>query len=214
MTGPATAKGLPTQPPAPARPGSDDIAALVADAVAGDRAAWDRLIHRYTPMVGHVARGYRLAEGDVEDVVQAVWMRCFQNLDRIRDPRALPGWLKTTAQNEALRVANARRRSEPIDPVDLERLLGDHVDADGTAQLLRDEADQVVRDGLAELTPEHRRLLLLLHHDSRPSYRDVSRVLGMPTGSIGPTRARCIAKLRQTRAVSRYVESTTLARTA
>lgn len=214
MSGPASSTGLPAQGQARLVPDSDELPLIVADAIAGDRRAWNRLVHRYSAMVGRVARGYRLTEGDVEDVVQAVWMRCFESLGRIRDPRALPGWLKTTAQNEALRVANARHRSEPTDPIDLERLLGDDADPDGTGRLLRAEADQVVRDGLAELTPAHRQLLLMLHNDSRPSYRDIGRVLGMPTGSIGPTRARCIAKLRQTLAVSRYAESTGLARTA
>ena len=94
-----------------------------------------------------------------------------------------------------------------MDPVDLERLLDRTGVADGSADLLRAEAGQAVRDALAELPVEYRRLLLLLHADAQPSYREISQALGIPAGSIGPTRARCLAKLRRTSALRSYLDA-------
>jgi RNA polymerase sigma factor (sigma-70 family) len=181
--------------------------ALIPAAAAGDRAATANLVNRYTSLIRNVARGYRLTESDVEDVIQTVWMRCFQHLARLREPRALPGWLKTTAQHEALRLSTAQVRSTATDPADLERLLDRTGVADGSADLLRQEAGRVVRDGLAELSAAQRRLLILLHADAQPSYREISEALGIPQGSIGPTRARSLAKLRRTAALRNYLDA-------
>lgn len=118
---------------------------------------------------------------------------------RVREPRALPGWIVTTTRNEALRTLSAQRRVEPADPQVDDRL--DTVNNEDLAtNLLRAEQRQAVRAGLEELRSEHRELLLLVS-DSEISYRQISRRLGMPTGSIGPTRARCLQKLRDTTAV-------------
>ena len=167
------------------------------------------MVERYSSMLPNVTRGYRLndADVDVEDVVQAVWLRCFQHLSQLRDARALPGWLKTTAQHEALRLSPSRARSMSVDPVDLERMLDGTGIADCSADLLRAEAGQAVRDGLAELPVESRRLLLLLHADVQPSYREISRELGIPAGSIGPTRARSLAKLWRTVALRSHLDA-------
>src|SRR6478752_4205833 len=123
--------------PARAASGSDSLCSLVPAAAAGDRDAWNHLVERYSSMIRNVARGYRLNHGDVEDVVQTVWLRCFQHLSQLREPRALPGWLKTTAQHEALRLSTSLSRSTSMDPVDLERLLDRTSVADGSADLLR-----------------------------------------------------------------------------
>jgi len=197
-----------TDPALPKQASEDDrLDALVPAAAAGDRDAFNRLVDRYTPLIRNVARGYRLSQFDVDDVVQTVWMRCFQHLAGLREPRALPGWLKTTTQHEALRLSTAQVRSTAMDPVDLERLLDRNEVADGCVDLLRAEAGQAVRDGLAELSSTQRRLLVLLHADAEPSYREVSRVLGIPQGSIGPTRARGLAKLRQSLPVRTYLDN-------
>jgi RNA polymerase sigma factor (sigma-70 family) len=189
--------------------GSDDLCVLVPAAVAGGRDAWNHLVGRYTTMIRNVARGYHLNNGDVEDVVQTVWLRCFQHLSQLREVRALPGWLKTTAQHEALRLSTSHARSISMDPIDLERML-DRTDdgSDGSVDLLRAEANQTVREALDELPAGHRKLLTVLYDDAQPSYRDISQVLGIPTGSIGPTRARCLAKLRRTIALRSYQDVT------
>jgi len=196
----------PGSPVLPQQGELDSLSSLVPAAAAGDRDAWERLVARYSSMVGNVARGYRLNAGDVEDVTQTVWMRCFQHQSQLRDARALPGWLKTTTQHEALRLCTSQTRSTSMDPVDLERMLDRTGVADGSTDLLRAEADQAVRDGLAELSPGQRRLLVLLHADAQPSYREISQALGIPAGSIGPTRARGLAKLRRTEALRNYLE--------
>jgi RNA polymerase sigma factor (sigma-70 family) len=184
--------------------GADGLGVLVAAAAAGDRHAWRDLVGRYTSMVRSVARGYRLNDSDVDDVAQTVWLRCFQHLSRLREPRALPGWLKTTTQHEALRLSTSRARWTSMDPVELERALDRTDVSDGSGDVLRAEAGQALRDALAELPGNHRRLLAMLHSEVQPSYRDISQALGIPAGSIGPTRARSLEKLRRTSVMRSY----------
>jgi RNA polymerase sigma factor (sigma-70 family) len=173
-----------------------DLPELVAAAVSGNRAAWNSLVERFAPLVTSVIRRFRLTESDADDVRQNTWLRLVEHLEGIREPRALPGWIVTTTRNEALRVLSARRRVEPADPQIDDRL--DTINNEDLAtNLLLAERRQAVRAGLAELRSEHRELLLLVS-DPEISYRQISRRLGMPTGSIGPTRARCLQKLRDT----------------
>ena len=168
----------------------------------GDQAAWNALIQRCTPVVLCITFRYRLSRSDAEDVSQTVWLRLLENLMNVRDPRALPGWISTTTNREALRVSALARRVAPMDP---SVLVGVHPrgadDAGVDHELLRLERDRAVRDGLAELTAEHRNLLILLHTEPKVSYQEISSTLGVPHGSIGPTRARCLKKLRSTAAV-------------
>ena len=173
-----------------------DLPELVAGAVSGNRAAWNSLVERFAPLVTSVIRRFRLTESDADDVRQNTWLRLVEHLEGIREPRALPGWIVTTTRNEALRVLSARRRVEPVDPQVDDRL--DTLNNEDVAMnLLLAERRHAVRGGLAELRSEHRELLLLVS-DPEISYRQISRRLGMPTGSIGPTRARCLQKLRDT----------------
>ena len=179
-----------------------DPSDLVMAANDGDRLAWNTLVARYTPLVVQVTRRYRLSPSDSDDVCQVVWMRVLQYLDKIREPRALPGWIATTAKNESLRVVTTDRRTHPVDP-----LSGSHLDAaDGGAELdeelLASERRDALRSGLAELEPRQRELLLMVCAEPPVSYAEISRRLGIPVGSIGPTRARCLAKLRATAAVT------------
>jgi len=95
----------------------DPLGELITAAVAGNQRAWAALYERYAPLVSAVCRRYRLAPSDVDDVNQVVWMRLVQNLGRLREPRALPGWIVTTGKHEALRVLELRRRTEPADPM-------------------------------------------------------------------------------------------------
>jgi len=173
-----------------------DLPELVVAAVGGNRAAWNSLVERFAPLVTSVIRRFRLTESDADDVRQNTWLRLVEHLEYIREPRALPGWIVTTTRNEALRVLSARRRVEPVDPQVDDRL--DPInDEDLATNLLLTERRQAVRAGLAELRSEHRELLLLVS-DPEISYRQISRRLGMPIGSIGPTRARCLQKLKDT----------------
>ena len=182
------------------------LADLVAGARRGERWAWDALVERYRPLVRAVASGYRLNRGDVEDVDQTVWLRLVENLDRIREPRALPKWLITTAGNESLRLARNGQRTLLIGALD--EALQEHCAEQGAAldtDLLRRELAESVQQGLAELPAAQRRLLRLLAGERQLSYREISRILAIPVGSIGPTRARSLARLRATAAVREYV---------
>lgn len=194
-----------TRPSSGWLPATRDVVELVSAARNGDSSAWKSLIERYAPIVESVTRQYRLSRADAEDLSQGVWLRLFENLARIREARALPGWIKTTTKHEALRILAARRRSEPVDPTVLATLHIQDPDLDVDHDLLRFERVRAISDGLAELAPQHRNLLVLLHTEPRASYQKVSTTLGMPQGSIGPTRARCLEKLRKTEAVQTFV---------
>jgi RNA polymerase sigma factor (sigma-70 family) len=158
---------------------------LVAAARQGDPTAWNALVERYTPLVRSVTRQYRLSVPVAEDVSQSVWLRLFENLNRLREVRALPGWIKSTTRNESLRVLAERRRTAPTDPSVLAMHDQAGTDEGVDGDLLRRERDRALADGLAELAPAHRRLLVLLHAEPKVSYQDISRTLRMPPGTIG-----------------------------
>jgi RNA polymerase sigma factor (sigma-70 family) len=172
---------------------------LVAAAVAGDSAAWNALVDRYTPLVLSVVRRHRLGS-DADDVVQTVWLRLVENLGNVREPAALPGWIMTTARNECLHVL---RRNKQVTPAD----LGEEGWPEGSGEpavdtdLLATERHQTLLLALAELPERQRSLLLLLIEDPPLPYEEISRRLGLPVGSIGPTRARALARVRSFHAV-------------
>ncbi len=198
-------------PDPPADPGeATDIGVLVADALRGERRAWAGLVSRYLPYVRAIARSYRLNDADVEDVGQTVCLRLVEHLGRIREPRALPAWIGATARHESLRLASNQRRTDPVDPLDhsnFDSSIDDHVEVD--AQLLGAEQARVLRDGLAHLPRTHRDLLLLLTGDQRRNYYEIGELLAMPVGSIGPTRARALARLRTAPAIQEYLATDT-----
>ncbi len=180
---------------------------LVSRARAGDQASWNALVDRYLPLVNAVIARFRLSPADADDVNQTVWLRLVEHLDDLREPRALPGWLSTTCRNEALRVIRRRGRDTPTDPqgVTFERLGEDGAfDED----LIHAERAQALRDGLLELPAGRRELLELLLTDPPISYDEISAKLGIPKGSIGPTRARALEQLRNTRAMRALVAAT------
>jgi len=180
------------RPDAPAR---GEILQIIRDAIAGHEGAWRELYRCYNPLIVSVARQYRLSADAVEDVSQNVWGRLVTHLGGIREPLALPGWIVTTTRNEALRVHRSDGRSTPIDPQTDPRL--ERVDrADPSENLLRSEQVRELEAMVAELKVGQRRLVRLFLADPQPSYAQISEQLGIPVGSIGPTRARCLAQLR------------------
>lgn len=179
-----------------------DISDLVAGAREGDQGCWGELVERHQPIIDAVTRRYRLGREDAADVSQTVWLQLTCHLDTIREPRALPGWIKVTAEREAYRMIRIGRRTTSLEPI-----ACFHEDASGTelhfstvteevdADLLRTEERAAVREGLATLKPNQRELLLMLVAEPAVSYAEISGELGLPIGSIGPTRARCLRKL-------------------
>lgn len=188
---------------ASAQPGlGEAVGDIVELACRGEDGAWRTLIDRCRPIIRSVCRGFRLPGSDVDDVVQTVCLRLFENLGRIHTPQALPAWIVTTARRECLLLVRRRGQFVPTDSMDE---LDGHETHGIDADLLRAELAGVVRDGLAELTRTQRDLLLMLADDQPHSYREIGCVLAMPIGSIGPTRARGLQRLRRSPAVARYI---------
>lgn len=189
----------------PPGPPADDRTAteLVTAALAGDERAWAEIVHRHTALVLARARQFRLGQQQTEDVAQTVWLNLLEHLAELREPEALPGWISTATRHECLRVVNLARRSVPVDPSTGRLDVPDDTGLD--ADLLRSERQAALRAALAELPPHQRDLLLLLSTDPPPSYQEISVRLGIPVGSIGPTRQRGLARLRRTDAIRAYV---------
>lgn len=181
------------------RPVTDpDQAALrevVAAAGDGDPMAWAVLMRRYGNMVMAIARRCRLSEADVSEVHQVTWLRMVENIGRIEQPERIGAWLATTAKRESLRVVRARGRVT----FDHEGLLqrADPCAVALDAGPIGEERAAAVRRAFALLPPHCQRLLRILTEDDLPSYKEISRVLAMPIGSIGPTRGRCLERLRR-----------------
>ena len=179
---------------------------LVAAAIDGDPAAWNALVDRYSPLVLSVVRRHRLQGSDADDVVQTVWLRLVENLGGLREPAALPGWIATTARNACLHLLRGHRQVVPADvgeegwPVAADE---SPVDTD----LLAAERHEALLMALAELPERQRQLLLLLIEDPPLSYDEISRRLDLPIGSIGPTRARALARIRSFQAVQALLQA-------
>lgn len=181
----------------------EPLSTLVPAAREGDQHAWDAIVDRFLPLVGAIVRGHRLSEADGDDVSQTVWLRLVEHLGDLREADALPGWIRTTTRNECLRLLAARGRVRPVDPQEDAAAGGlDAVEDDVAGDdLLAAERRQLLRDALDELPAGRRDLLLLLLEDPPVGYEEISRRLGIPIGSIGPTRARALDQLRRTRSL-------------
>lgn len=169
---------------------------LVVRARDGDARAWESLVDRLASRVWAVARAHRLSPADADDVSQITFMRLWTHLRSIREPDRVGAWVASTARHESLRVLKRAGRQIPT---------GDDEDFEGAdtlapppeARLVASERQLEVWDALAELPAPCQRLLRLLMADPPPSYDEITIALGMPQGSIGPTRRRCLDKLRQ-----------------
>ncbi len=166
---------------------------MVAAAGGGDQAAWSDLVARFRGRVIRVARAHGLDPYQADDVAQETWLRLYRNLGTVRDPFSLGAWIETTARRESLRLLVGRRREE---------LTGDDVGVDRPAADDGDDAELEERRaalarGLRKLSRRQRTLMESLLAEPAPSYADVSTRIGIPIGSIGPTRGRCVKRLRQ-----------------
>jgi RNA polymerase sigma factor (sigma-70 family) len=166
----------------------------VRRAAAGDQTAWGCLVERYNAMLWSIARSFRLSLPDGSDVVQTTWLRLVEHLDRINEPDRIGSWLATTARNECL--VHLRRQGRQGVSIETVSEVVDGRATPGEA-LLRGERDEALWAALGNVSSPCRQLLRILAGDPPPSYQEVSAVLDIPVGSIGPTRARCLEKLRQ-----------------
>jgi RNA polymerase sigma factor (sigma-70 family) len=171
-----------------------DLERLVAAAARGDEAAWEEIVDRFASLVWATARAHRLSRDDAADVAQTTWLRLVENLDRIQDPERLGAWLATTARRESLRKLRLGARERPSDEPDLfEAPAENSVDR----LLLQRERDGALWEAFSWLSDRCKTLLRLLVAEYEPSYEEVSAALGLPIGSIGPTRMRCLDRLQR-----------------
>ena len=168
-----------------------EVGDLVARARRGDRGAWDALVARYSRLVLSVARAQGLREADREDVGQVVWLKLAQNLDRLTNPDAVGAWLATTSKRESLRLGARGAREVPSEG-ELFDGIADNQDVEET--VLRNERDRELWAGFGRLSARCQSLLRLIAEEW--PYEEISQTLAMPVGSIGPTRQRCLDKLR------------------
>jgi RNA polymerase sigma factor (sigma-70 family) len=170
------------------------VTTLVAAAAAGDRRATEALIERFSGLVWSIARSYRLSGADAADVSQVVWLRLVENVGRIREPGSVGAWLASVTRHECLRLL--RRSEREVTTADQFELeiggIGDEVDL----ELLSDERGTALRQAFEALPPRWRALLEVLMDAPLASYEEVAAAVGMPIGSIGPTRRRCLERLR------------------
>ncbi len=179
---------------------------LVTRARTGDRQAWNTLVERYAPLIWSICCRHQLGAG-AEDISQSVWLRLVGQLDKIRDPAALPGWLATTTRRECLRLLGAARG--PLADgyvVDAEAVPDDQVSA-AEEELLAAERNAALREAFQDLPPCDQQLIQLLTEDPPVPYAQISARLGIPMGSIGPTRRRCLDKLRRHPAIAALIEN-------
>ncbi len=177
------------------------VVALVTRASEGDQDAWHELVDRYAPLVYTICTRYRLSNHDVEDVGQNVWLLLVEQLGKLRQPAALPGWLATTTARECLRVVTTASRAERLGTgLDDSVLFVD--DAAIDEEILVAERNAALRAAVAELSPRCQRLLSMLVSDPPHSYAAIHAELGIPVGSIGPQRARCLERLRRSDALA------------
>lgn len=165
----------------------------VQGAVLGDGAAWSRLVDRFSGLVWSVARSHGLDPVDAADVSQTTWLRLAEHVHQVREPERLGAWLATTARHESLRTLRCAARQVPVD-FDLDLVEQDQEDVE--AGLLLEERDASLWRAFRSLEAPCQKLLRVLMADPRPTYAEVSAALGMPVGSIGPRRARCLEHLR------------------
>jgi RNA polymerase sigma factor (sigma-70 family) len=171
-----------------------DVARLVEAAAAGDQNGWDALVREFGGLIRAIARAHRLRDAHAAEVAQVTWLRLCEHLVHVRDPARVGAWLATTARRECLRVLRDGGRQVLLEDGALEpeshEMPGD--------ELLVDERDRALWHAFGCLRPSDQALLhMLLVADPRPSYEQISAALDIPIGSIGPTRARALERLRQ-----------------
>jgi len=181
------------------------VVTLVTRAAGSDPSAWAEIVERYAPLVWSICTRFQLSNQDAEDVGQNVWLLLVEQLGKLREPAALPGWLATTTQRECLRVVTVVQKSQR---------LGTRLDqapefVDDTAideEILIAERNAALRTGFAELPPRCQQLLAMLMAEPSYSYAEISAMLHIPVGGIGPQRARCLERLRRSHALAAFGE--------
>lgn len=186
------------------------LAELVDAAAEGDQGAWNAIVDRYADLVWAICRQCRLSDADAADVSQTVWLRVVERLGSLREPEALPGWLITITRREAYRVCSSAWAARVTASVDDQPWLLPEgpIDAGPEDRVLEAERRAVLREAFASLPDNCQHLISMLYgREAGVSYAQISERLGMPVGGIGPTRSRCLQKLRRSPVFQRWAQS-------
>ncbi len=180
------------------RQGADDSTELVQRIRAGDRSAWPELVERYQPRLRRLTRQYRLSGQDADDAIQVTWLRCLEHLDQLSHADRLGAWLAAICRRECLRLAACGRREVALGEQAMTWLMDDrHAEADPCAEMARRDEHARLNRAVTALPERQRSVLTELARREGQSYLDLSRRLGLPVGSIGPTWQRGLARLRR-----------------
>jgi RNA polymerase sigma factor (sigma-70 family) len=200
LVGPGTTKDEPVLvgPGAPAGSSlqSASVATLVIKAREGDPGAWEELVTRFGGMIAATGRRYRLSAPDVAELQQTTWLRLVENLHRIEQPERVGGWLATTARRESLQLLKRAAKYHGGADQMLANMPDRHL-PEPDARPIAEEREAVLGAAWGRLRPRCQELLSLLMTDDPLGYKDLSALLQMPVGSIGPTRQRCLEHLRR-----------------
>ncbi len=179
----------------------NSVADLVLRARAGEQHAWNEIVERFAPLVWSICRRYRLSDADAADASQGTWVRLLEHIATIDEPAALPGWIITTTVRECLgmlRTNTARGRRETDAAREQAAPTTQAVDVAVEEHLMALERHEALRAALEQLPVQCRRLIELLAADPPLSYAEIGRRLDLSVGGLGPTRGRCLQKLRRT----------------
>ena len=196
----------PATAPAAALPGgaiaAEALPAIVRAAARDDQRAWEQLVVAFTPAIKAVARRHRLSPFDQDDVAQRTWFALTRNIDRITEPSSLRFWLLTTARREALDILQERAREILSDDIAEHTAADVHEDDSPVAPEQRD----AVREAVASMPASQQALISALVAEPPLSYRQVSERVGIPIGSIGPQRQRCLQRMRRDPRVAQLLD--------
>jgi RNA polymerase sigma factor (sigma-70 family) len=172
-------------------------AELVAGIRAGNESAWRTLAERYEPLLWWLARRSGLSTADAEDAVQLTWLRCLEHIDQLADADRINGWLAAICRRECIRLATNLRREVLLSEPDMARLIDDRAqECDPCAETaLRDQCTRLYH-AITALPERQRVVLVALLKREGESYLELSQRIGLPVGSIGPTRQRAVTRLR------------------
>jgi RNA polymerase sigma factor (sigma-70 family) len=180
---------------------------LVTRAGKGDKQAWDALFERYAPLIWSICRRHRLSSADADDTGQRVWLQLVSELDTVRDSAALPGWLATTTHRECGNIRRATRRLQALGRVlDARHIPGQQAGVI-EQELLAAERHAALHEAFTRLPPCCQRLIAVLIEEPPVPYAQISARLGIPIGSTGPSRRRCLDRLRRDPAIAALIDA-------
>ncbi len=188
---------------------SDDppVTDLLTRAANGDKQAWDALVERYAPLIWSICRRHQLGGADADDIGQAVWLQLVSHLDKIRDLAAVAGWLATTTRRECVTARRHAPRSPATRHVPDAGTIPDEQAGMAGQELLPAEPHAALREAFSRLPPCCQRLIAMLAEDPPIPYDQISAALGIPPGSIGPSRGHCLDKLRRDPAIAALINT-------